>query len=103
MLPFILTGLFIIPKIPFIRTLFEHLGKKSGLVFLFHTFIISKYFQKFTYSFKYSVLIYIILLTICVAVAFALDGLMHLTHYKKLFDYLTRSKTTKKNEMNKGR
>ncbi len=103
MLPFILTGFFIISKIPFVRTVFEQLGKKSGLIFLFHTFIFSKYFQKFTYSFKYSVLIYIIFLTICVAVAFALDGLMHLTHYKKLFEYLTRSKTTKKNEMNKGR
>ncbi|MBR2589977.1 MAG: acyltransferase [Clostridia bacterium] len=96
MLPFILTGFFIIPKIPFIRTVLEQLGKKSGLIFLFHTFIFSKYFQKFTYSFKYSVLIYIIFLAVCVAVAFALDGLMRLTRYQKLFDYLTRSKATKK-------
>lgn len=96
MLPFIFTGYFIIPKIPVLRKALEELGKKSGLIFLFHTFIFSKYFQTFTYSFKYSVLIYISFLAICVAVAFALDGLMRLTHYQKLFEYLTRSKLTKK-------
>ena len=96
MLPFILTGFFIISKIPFVRTVFEQLGKKSGLIFLFHTFIFSKYFQKFTYSFKYSVLIYIIFLTICVAVAFVLEELMKLTHYQKLFHYLTHGKTREK-------
>ena len=96
MLPFIFTGYFIIAKIPFVRILFEQLGKKSGLIFMFHTFIFSKYFQTFTYSFKYSVIIYIVFLVICVAVAFALDGLMRLTRYYKFFHYLTHGKETEK-------
>ena len=85
----ILFSYFFISKVPVINTILEELGKKSGLIFMFHTFIYSYYFKGFIYSFKYSLLIYLVLLVICYIVAWLLDWLMKVSGYKKLINKLT--------------
>lgn len=58
-IPYILFGYLVISQVKIIDRVFEELGKYSGAFFLFHTFLVSLYFQKYTYSFKYPVLIFV--------------------------------------------
>ena len=87
----ILTSYFFISKIPFINKILEEIGKKSGKIFMMHTFIYLFYFSDFIYGFKYSVIIYIVLLVVCYLIALALDWLMKITRYNKLIDKWTAS------------
>ena len=70
-------------------TLLEALGKQSGLIFLFHTFIFSYYFKDLLYSLKYPVLIFAVLMAVCYVIALVLERLMDITKYNKLFSLLT--------------
>lgn len=72
-IPYILFGYLIISRIRFIDRIFEELGKYSGAIFLFHTFLVSLYFQKYTYSFKYPVIIFVMLALSCYVIAVPLD------------------------------
>lgn len=80
----ILFTYFCISRIPGLSFVFEHLGKLSGLIFMFHSFIYSKYFATFIYSFKYPPLIYIVLLVICFAVAWVMQKIIDLSKVNKL-------------------
>ena len=80
---------FIIGRIPIVNRVLEELGKKSGLIFMFHTFIYSYYFKEFIYSFKYSVIIFIIMLVICYAIAWFIHWLMNITGYTKMIKKVT--------------
>ena len=79
-----------ISKIPVINDILEELGKKSGLIFMFHTFIYKYFFRGFIYSFKYPPLIFIVLLIICYTIAWLLQKLMAATRYNKLINKLTQ-------------
>ncbi len=87
----VLISYFFISKIPFINKILEEIGKKSGKIFMMHTFIYLFYFSDFIYGFKYSVIIYIVLLVVCYLIALALDWLMKITRYNKLIDKWTAS------------
>ena len=86
----VLFSFFFISKIPFISKALEEIGKKSGLIFMFHTFIYSMYLKSFIYSFKYSVFKYLVLLIICIAVAYLLDFIMNVTGYNKLIKKISK-------------
>lgn len=80
----ILFSIFVVAKIPVVRNVIETYGKYSGLIFMFHTFIIGYYFKEFTYSFKYSLLIFAVSAAICLAVAFIIEQIKRLSGYNKL-------------------
>ncbi len=88
----ILLIFFGISKIPVLSKILEELGKKSGLIFMFHTFIYSYYFHGFIYSFKYPVLIFAVLLAISYCTAWIIQKLMDISRYSKLINNLTQSK-----------
>lgn len=85
----VLFSYFVAAKIPVVNKALEELGKKSGLIFLFHTFILAYYFESIIYSFKYPVLIFVVLLAICYAVAWAIQKALDLTGYSKLIKRIT--------------
>ena len=84
-----------ISRIPFINKALEELGKYSGMIFMFHTFIFSYYFKEFIYGFKYSILIYIIFVAICCIVARLLKYLEYIIRYDKLINKMLVVKNEK--------
>ena len=89
-LSIILFTYLIISSIPIVSTILEELGKYSGMIFMFHTFIFSYYFKDFIYGFKYSIFIYIVFVLICYIVARMLKAIQHLIKYDKLIIVLIR-------------
>ena len=83
-IPIILFSYLVLSRIPVINKVLEQLGKHSGAIFMFHTFIFSYYFHDFIYSFKYSVLIFIVMTVVCYIVAVLLEQLKKLIRYDKL-------------------
>lgn len=83
-LSIILLSFFIISKIPTLNIVLEHLGKYSGAIFMFHTFIKTYYFKEFIYLFKYPPIIFIVLTLICYVIANGLELLKKLICYNKL-------------------
>lgn len=81
----ILFSYMVLSNIPKLSKSFEILGKHSANIFMFHTFIYSYYFQSIIYSPKYSLLIYIFMIFVCVLVSFGLEYLKKITRYNKLF------------------
>lgn len=88
-IPILLISFLLVSHMPVVNRVLEELGKKSGLIFLFHTFIFSYYFKSFIYSFKYPVVIFIVLLAICYIIALLLELLMKYTGYKNLINRIT--------------
>jgi peptidoglycan/LPS O-acetylase OafA/YrhL len=80
----ILFSYLIISAVPILNRILEELGKYSGQIFMFHTFIFSYYFSGFIYFFKYSILIFIVMTVVCYLVARLLTWLMKITKYNKL-------------------
>lgn len=86
----ILFSFLVLSKIPILNTVLEHLGKYSGMIFMFHTFIYSLYFQDFIYWFKYPPIIFLVLTVICYVVAVGLEYLKKLIRYDKLVKKVTQ-------------
>lgn len=80
-----------ISKIPFLNRVFEELGKKSGEIFMFHTFIYLYYFHDFFYFFKYPVIILLVLLTVCYFVAWLIQKLMTLSGVDRMLKQLSKA------------
>lgn len=89
-LSIIIFSYFFISKIPIVNIILEELGKYSGLIFMFHTFIYSFYFRDFIYWFKYSIVIYIVMVVLCYIIARLLSWLMKVTRYNRLIDKLIK-------------
>lgn len=53
----------------------ELLGRYSGDIFMFHTFIYTYYFKELTYVFRYPLLIWLFLLVACMLIAWGLSWL----------------------------
>lgn len=75
----------ILSQIPILSTVLEFLGTHSGSIFMFHTFIYYYYFEKFVYSFKYSLLIYVIFIVVCAIISVIINYLKKVSRYNKLF------------------
>ena len=79
----------ILSRIPVLNKVLEELGKYSGLIFMFHTFIIGYYFHNYIYWFKYPILIFIVTVIVCYIIARLLALLKHVTRYDKLIHHIT--------------
>ena len=86
----IIFSFLILSKISIINTALEQLGKHSGAIFMFHTFIYSYYFKNSIYFFKYAPLIFLVMVLVCYSVALALEWLKKLTRYDKLIKRILR-------------
>lgn len=85
----VLTSYVVISKIPILNRVLEELGKYSGQIFMFHTFIYHYYFKEQIYWFKYSILIYLVMVIVCYVVARLISWLMQVTRYNKLIKKIT--------------
>ncbi len=85
----ILFAYLILSRIPYLSKALEQLGIYSGVIFMFHTFIFSRYFPDFIYGFKYAIPIYLVLTVICYLVAVGMKYLKKLIRYDKLAKKLT--------------
>ena len=89
-IPIILLCYLLISKIKLISNAFCVLGKYSGYIFMFHTFIFEYYFYDFIYEFKYPVLIYIVMIIVCIVFAFTISWIKKLTQIERLENKLIR-------------
>ena len=85
----ILFSFFVLSRIPVLNKILEELGKYSGAIFMFHTFIYSYYFTGFIYWFKYPVVIFVVLIVICYGIAVGLNYLKRMIRYGQLVERLT--------------
>ena len=88
----IFVSFFIISRIPIISKLLEVLGKHSGAIFMFHTFIFTYYFEDFFYSFNNPLLIFLVTVIICLMISILISFIKRITCYDKLIKYLTQTK-----------
>ena len=79
----------VLSRIPILNKILEQLGKHSGAIFMFHTFIFDLYFKDFIYWFEYPPLIFIVLTVVCYLIAIGLECLKKITKYNSLADKVT--------------
>jgi len=87
----ILFSYFVLSKIPIVCGVLEQLGKHSGAIFMFHTFIFLYYFKELIYWFKYSLIIFIVMTVVCYIISVGLEKLKKLLGYDKLVEKLKSS------------
>ena len=80
----ILLSYLIISKFKWIGYIFYQLGKYSGYIFMFHTFIFKYYFGNFIYGFNYSILIFGVMVVICIIFAIVISAIKKVCHIDKL-------------------
>ena len=80
---YILNGKWIVKGLGF-------LGKHSMNIFLIHSFYRDVFFHKFTYSFYYAWLDYIVLMTISLVTSIVLEWFKKLIRYEKFIDWVKR-------------
>ncbi|MGN1124125.1 MAG: acyltransferase family protein [Eubacterium sp.] len=86
----ILFTFFILSKIPVLNRILEQIGKYSGSIFMFHTFILGYYFKDFVYSFKYAALIFAVTVAICFVIAVLIEQIKKIIGYNRLVDFLCK-------------
>ncbi len=74
----------ILSEIPGVRNVLQFLGKHSMNIFMSHTFIQAYFLKDFLYGLKYSLLTFLVLTAISVAVSIVIDLLKKYTGYDKL-------------------
>lgn len=72
----------------YLKDIVEFIGKHSFNIFLFHTFIFYYYFKSFIYSFYNPVIIFIVLLTICLALSVFMEKLKKVFRFYELQNYI---------------
>lgn len=82
-----------ITDIPVIKNILQFLGKHSMNVFLIHTFIRTKWFYEYTYSFVHFIPIMLILLAESVLISMAMEALKKYSGYNNMVQKLVRSLT----------
>jgi len=65
-------------------------GEHSANIFMFHTFIYSKYFREYIFWFKYPLFIFIALSCICLVISVGIEELKRLIRYEKLGKVINR-------------
>lgn len=63
------------------------IGFHSANIFMFHTFIYSKYLHDFIYGMKYPMIIFIVFVLICLIVSVLLEQLKKLVRYDKFISF----------------
>ena len=75
-------------EIPFLNKIFEFYGKHSANIFFTHTFIYLFWFKEFIYSFKSSLLIFLILSLIMLIISIVIELIKKVTLYNKLLNII---------------
>lgn len=88
----ILFSFFALSRIPILNVILEHLGQKSGLIFLFHTFIYSYFFHDFIYYLRYSPLVFLVMLIVCYLIAVGFEWIKKITRYSLLYEKIIKAK-----------
>lgn len=91
----ILVCFMLLSKLSIISVVLEQLGKHSGSIYMFHSFIYYYYFQSFIYMFKYSILIFIVMTVICYIVACILEFIKSKSYYDRVIDKIQCKITNK--------
>lgn len=76
-------------ELPVVKQVLQLLGRHSADIFYTHSFIRGIWFQDFTYSFKYAILIFLVLAAVSLGISFIYDGIRKLTHYREITDKMT--------------
>ncbi len=79
-----------LPDIKYLNTMLIFAGKHSMNMFLTHTLIRHVYFNDFTYSFKYPVLIVAVLFGISLLLSILIEQMKKLIGYNHLVEYLRK-------------
>ena len=64
------------------------IGIHSANIFMFHTFIYSKYMYNFIYGMKYPILIFIVLTLICLIISMLIEQIKKLIRYNKILSFI---------------
>lgn len=94
-IPIVLLSYMLISKIKFLDKILEKIGKVSGKIFMFHTFLQINYLHDFVYSFKYALIIFLFFLFLCYLIAKLLEFIQKITGYNKLWHFLLYGKKQK--------
>lgn len=87
-------------KIKLISGIFGFIGKHSGNIFMFHTFIYYYDFQSIIYAPRYSPLIFLLLLLICLGVSVLIEILKKSILFSKFVEYVGNSIVSPKRSQN---
>lgn len=85
----IVIGYLQIPVPSYIQCSLAFVGKHSFNIFLFHTFIYYYYLRDYIYWTTNPFLIFLTLLTICLAISIVLEWLKHMLGINRILSYLT--------------
>lgn len=88
----ILFSFAVLSRILGLRLCLSEIGRCSGDIFLFHTFIYGYYFSDFIRSFQYPAVVYLVMVIVCYATARLIDWLKEITKYQALILRLTKQK-----------
>lgn len=78
----------LLSKIKVVSAFLSFLGKHSGNIFMFHTFIYLYDFQNIIYAPKYAPLIYVFLLLVCIGVSVLIEIIKKFTSFNKFVNYI---------------
>lgn len=76
-------------ELPVVKQILQLLGRHSADIFYTHSFIRGIWFQDFTYSFKYAIVIFLALTVVSLGISFIYDGIRKLIHYQNVTDHVT--------------
>lgn len=77
----------ILADIPVMNKFLGFLGKHATNIFLIHTFIFLYFYTDFIYSFKYGILIWLVLLGLTLMISIALEQVKKIIGYNRLINY----------------
>lgn len=79
-----------ISKIKYLNIALEFIGKHSGNIFMFHTFIYAYNFREFIYSPQYAPFILLLLLVVCLMISILIEFIKKITCVQKGIDCIGR-------------
>lgn len=75
-------------EVPIFTGFLQLLGKHSMNIFLFHNFIRARWFEGFTYSFRFWWLIPFVLVIDCLLVSIAIEKIKEILHYRQFTSWV---------------
>lgn len=82
----------VITSVNRVKVILVYLGKHLFNIFLFHTFIFLYYWKAVIYSFKYPVMIFTVLLSVCLMVSILIEGIKKYIGFHKIYKKIEDAK-----------
>ena len=70
-----------VSETPVVSTVLEFFGRHSSNIFFLHTFVRAVWFPKFTYSFRYAIVIFLFMTASSLAMSFGVEGIKKLVRW----------------------